>query len=479
MAYTPRSSQNKISNGSGSPVAKDSSAPVGLITSLLVGFPFLCLLLFEAVLRGSKDYLPSLTLAAILMQGLSICFYWRRLTHNALKSFIGWLYIFSQWMFIFGIVFIKVLKSISPHFDPNHAVLMGLFTIIITGILFSIAWGMESKGLARVQTIFCTVLTMLLAVGLYFVPGKGVTQKPIEDLIWSAGNIINNKVSGSLAGGRGLSGDHGKDKILRADVPKDGGGHDGGGASHDDHSQKESSEKGAAHWGYQGPIGPDNWGDLSPEFETCKKGVHQSPIDIDKRSATLKNLRFTYKKSMINLVDNGHTIKADYEKGSTIEYNGNRYQLVQFHFHSPSEHEINGVSYPLEIHFVHSNEKGELTVLGVMGEKGDIPHREIDKLWQGLSKEEGSEKRERKISVNAFNLYPMNKKAYSYMGSLTTPPCTENVTWYVFKDSIKVSQDQIQTFRKLYSGNNRPVQPINGRNFFRGDEYENIKRQVH
>ncbi len=224
----------------------------------------------------------------------------------------------------------------------------------------------------------------------------------------------------------------------------------------------EAGGKEGAKWGYKGDIGPDKWGDLSPKYKLCKTGKEQSPIDIrNTKKADLPKINFNYQKTKLNVVNNGHTIKVKYDKGSYIKYEDRRCDLLQFHFHTPSEHLINGRAFPMEVHFVHKCDDGNLLVIGVMMRQGK-ENPVIEDIWNVMPKKAGKTV-ESDLRINAKDLLPKNRAYYTYPGSLTTPPCSEGVTWIVMKEGIEVSQEQIDEFRKLYDMNSRPVQPINDR----------------
>jgi len=232
-------------------------------------------------------------------------------------------------------------------------------------------------------------------------------------------------------------------------------------------SKKEAevkTEKGGVHmkWGYKGDIGPDRWGDLSPEFKLCKTGKSQSPIDIrETKKSRLPEIDFHYADTRLNVVNNGHTIQVNYDPGSYIVYDGRKCELLQFHFHTPSEHLFNGQAYPMEVHLVHKCEDGGLLVIGVMMDEG-AEHELIRKVWEVMPSQEGEVTKE-DVKVNAMDLLPAARGYYTYSGSLTTPPCTEGVKWIMMKEKIEVSKEQIEKFKSLYDVNARPVQPLNER----------------
>lgn len=220
-----------------------------------------------------------------------------------------------------------------------------------------------------------------------------------------------------------------------------------------------------AHWTYAGATGPAKWGSLEKGFVLCKLGATQSPIDIpdaDARKGDLAPLLFNYKPSPLKIVDNGHTIQVDYAPGSFITVAGKRYELVQFHFHRPSEEKINGKSHDMVAHLVHRDPDGKLAVVAVLLDEGK-ESRFIKTLWDNLPQEKGKQKVVEAVKINAVELLPENKGYYTFTGSLTTPPCSESVTWYVLKTPVQISADGIARFARSYPMNARPVQPLNGR----------------
>lgn len=219
-----------------------------------------------------------------------------------------------------------------------------------------------------------------------------------------------------------------------------------------------------AHWGYEGHGAPEHWGDLGKEFATCKNGHQQSPINIDTRVAgggAGAPVSVDYKPSPLKVVNNGHTIQVDYQPGSSITVGGMRYELVQFHFHAPSEHTIDGKAGDMVVHLVHKSAEGKLAVIGVLMDKG-AENAELGKIWSHLPREAGhSEAKE--TTINASALLPADLRYYGYTGSLTTPPCTEGVSWMVLANRGSVSAGQVKAFTDIFPKSVRPVQPVHGR----------------
>lgn len=224
----------------------------------------------------------------------------------------------------------------------------------------------------------------------------------------------------------------------------------------------QDGHAGPAHWEYEGPSGPEAWGKLSPEFVACSEGQAQTPIDVSKAVPMgLSDIKFHYQPGKGQVVNNGHTIQVNYAQGSSIEVDGQSYNLAQFHFHTPSEHTVNGKRYDMELHFVHKNEKGQLAVVGVLMDKG-ANNEALTGLWAALPQEAGAQA-ELTEEMALTNLLPANRRVFRYSGSLTTPPCSEGVKWLLMESPIVVSDAQVQAFQQLFPHNSRPVQPLNNR----------------
>lgn len=224
----------------------------------------------------------------------------------------------------------------------------------------------------------------------------------------------------------------------------------------------QAPSPGHAQWSYAGENGPQNW--AKNGFLAKGVGQEQSPIDIPSSTATCgKELGIRYEPSILKVVNNGHTIEADCEKGSGITVDGIHYDLLQFHFHCPSEHTIDGKLLDLELHLVHKNAAGGLAVIGILFKEGKT-NPNLDPVFMNMPATEGASVSTSK-PVNASSLLPTDRAYYRYDGSLTTPPGTEGVKWHVMSQVCELSKEQLDAFKKLYSGNNRPVQPMNKRSF--------------
>jgi carbonic anhydrase len=219
------------------------------------------------------------------------------------------------------------------------------------------------------------------------------------------------------------------------------------------------------HWSHHpGEHGPENWQNLCSGFSACG-GKHQSPIDIDTQTvikdSTLKAPVFHYQTSPVDIVNNGHTVQFNIQGDNTANLNGKYYKLLQFHYHSLSEHEIDHKHFPLEVHFVHKNTDTDYAVLGVMFKEGKN-NLLFDKYLDKFPVKKGEYKAENE-QIDLISLLPQNKSYYLYNGSLTTPPCSEVVTWYVLKTPIEASKEQLEKFSKILDNNYRPVMPLNDR----------------
>lgn len=218
-----------------------------------------------------------------------------------------------------------------------------------------------------------------------------------------------------------------------------------------------------SHWSYEGHEGPEHWGELKPEYTVCATGKNQSPVNLTGFiESELPPLKFAYQTAGNEILNNGHTIQVNYAPGSQITLNNQVFQLKQFHFHAPSENQIQGASYPLEVHLVHADAEGHLAVVAIMFKEG-AANLALTQAWLQMP-EKADETLALKTPVAAAALLPANRDYYRFNGSLTTPPCTEGVIWLMMKTPITASKAQIGRFKEvMHHANNRPIQALNAR----------------
>ena len=235
-------------------------------------------------------------------------------------------------------------------------------------------------------------------------------------------------------------------------------------SNQEDKTHVEKKDCNHVHWSYHdSATGPSNWANLCEGFSACA-GSSQSPVDIKTSGVitdnNLEKPQFNYGQTKTDIINNGHTIQFNVDGNNTVKLNGKEYKLLQFHYHAPSEHTVNGQHYAMEVHFVNKHSDNDYAVLGVMiteGKSNDL----FEKFLDRFPKKEGEYKADDLIEL--MTLLPGNKSYYYYSGSLTTPPCSEVVSWYIFTNPIEASKTQIEKFASILNNNNRPVMPLNGR----------------
>ena len=223
------------------------------------------------------------------------------------------------------------------------------------------------------------------------------------------------------------------------------------------------SDRGQQDWGYWGPGAPNHWGSLSPECALCAAGLHQSPIDITgyTEDSGAPELRFNYSLNALEVKHNGKISHVEYGAGNTLTVGGISYELVSMHIHVHAEHQVDGQLFSAEMHLVHRRDDGALGVVGQIYRLG-----EPDSVVQALidSYPEPGQSRHTGFTLNAADFVPTDLGYFSYEGSLTTPPCSEGVNWYVLREIKTISQEQVNRIATLHNGfNHRPIQARNGR----------------
>jgi carbonic anhydrase len=227
-----------------------------------------------------------------------------------------------------------------------------------------------------------------------------------------------------------------------------------------------AAARGEGHWSYDGDTAPDKWGKLDNSFQACSIGSEQSPIDLKGAiRAEIPGVSIAWKPQSYKIANNGHTIQLDAMPGDTITVDGQKYELKQFHFHTPSEHALDGARMPMEAHFVHAQTSGRLAVVGVLMKAGSR-NAAFSSIMEVAPTKPGALPAKGKIDPSS--LLPTGKSMFRYEGSLTTPPCSEIVDWNVFEQPIEVEDADIAAFKAIFPMNARPLQPINRRFLLRG-----------
>ncbi len=217
-----------------------------------------------------------------------------------------------------------------------------------------------------------------------------------------------------------------------------------------------------AHWSYEGDHGPSHWGDLDAASKACSVGAQQSPIDIQGSiKSQLPALKISWPKKPDMIVNNGHTIQVNADPGNSLTVGASKYELLQYHFHHPSEHLIAGKAYPMEVHFVHREASGNLAVIGALMAAGKA-NTAFNRIVTAMPGKEGPAVK-MAAAADPNQMLPAGRGYYRYSGSLTTPPCSEVVNWLVLRDPIQVARGDIDAFAKLFPMNARPVQKDNRR----------------
>lgn len=220
--------------------------------------------------------------------------------------------------------------------------------------------------------------------------------------------------------------------------------------------------KNGTHWTYEGEFGPENWSKINTAWAACNTGNRQSPIDLrDGIKVDLEQINFDYHPGSFNEIDNGHTIQVNVAGGNFLSVGGTTYELQQFHFHRPGEERINGKGTEMVVHLVHKSYDNKIAILAVLLERGDA-NPMIQTVWNNLPLEKHMTVTP-SIVIDVNEILPARRDYFTYMGSLSEPPCTENVLWLVMKQPMTASPQQMALFSRLYPFNSRPVQQANGR----------------
>ncbi|WP_229474478.1 carbonic anhydrase [Pseudoduganella lurida] len=215
-------------------------------------------------------------------------------------------------------------------------------------------------------------------------------------------------------------------------------------------------------WTYEGEFGPANWGKINAAWNKCSAGTRQSPIDIrDGIKVDLEQIAFDYRPSGFSVTDNGHTVQVQLGTGNFLTVGGRTYELQQLHFHRPAEERVNGKTYEMGIHLVHKDIEGHVAILALMLQRGK-PQPAVQTVWNNLPLEK-KDTFTPSVVFDPNDLLPQRRDYYTYMGSMTEPPCSEGVLWLVMKEPLQASPEQMALFSRLYPLNARPVQAAGGR----------------
>ena len=230
------------------------------------------------------------------------------------------------------------------------------------------------------------------------------------------------------------------------------------------HHAEAATHGGKPHWAYEGEAGPAHWATICSDYSSCS-GHSQSPIDLTGGTLVkgLGELKTNYADSMsFSAINNGHTVQVNIAEEGKLTIGGRTYGIKQFHFHTTSEHTINGAKYPMEVHLVHADDSGHIAVIGLMFQEG--AENPFLKSFINALPDEANEDTTANIKFSVANLFPKDKAYFRYEGSLTTPPCTEGVVWTVLKTPVSASKEQLAKMASMMPKENaRPVQPIGDR----------------
>lgn len=399
--------------------SKTDVAPASLVNSTIAMAPVLCgLLAYDQMVRGNLS-MGSLIVAAFCVQNIMLCFFWRRLESEFVKSFVLYLTVAFQWGYVATITAALWLGWKDGIWWANG---IGLGVCAGALALFSIKLGTERIGSSAIFSVLGVIATSVWG-------WTALSESKTELFAKTSTPTTPRTGSASL-------------------LARLGG----------------ESDKGEHKWSYSGDEGPHHWAALKQEFSTCGSGREQSPIDIPRKAlASSTNIQLNYKVEVANVANNGHNLQVSLGGSSTVRFDGSDYALKQFHFHTPSEHTVSGLMYPMEVHFVHANAQGHLLILGTLVERG-MEHAEFAKVLGTATSGKSSDGVE-VVGLDVAKMMPKDTSTWKYKGSLTTPPCTENVSWAVFSSPMELSERQIASFRALYPINARPVQPHFDRHF--------------
>lgn len=465
----------------------NDSVPAFLPTSLIAG------LIFLSVLVGvGRNTGLGLVQLALLADGLTIAILWRRLPTSTLRSLLVASFAIGLWSFMA----LTLFAAAAAHFPSllpwnQFALVVGMGVLAMTSGCAGILWATHKSTQMQLQIFLTTGISVAMALALLVFSGadKSLSANAARSVANHQDNhpstnhhnddpdpsSSKHDVAGhdehGLAANQHVIGLDSKSKSTRNPVaPVIPHNQEHSAQAHaapiqqDDRPTAHQNPAKAIHWTYHGATGPNQWGRLNSEWNLCEDGLQQSPVNIPSSANESKlAIKLIYRPSRATIVDNGHTIQVNVEPGNSAIINNKLFELKQFHFHSPSEHETESLSYPVEVHFVHADKTGRLAVIGAFITRGPSS-REWQQIFSALPSGSGQEEVLGEL-LDVGRILPKNLTAVQYVGSLTTPPCSEGVLWSVLKTPISMSNDNIQIFRERYANSNRPVMPIGMRQF--------------
>lgn len=499
--------------------ARDAQVPGFVASSLIAGLPFLGLMMIAAIASGQDQVGRLVSLLGILLvEGLCMAFFWRRVHPTAGKSFAAAIYAVGLWAFMVGCLVTTFGLRFGGMGDlARHVAYLGSGVVAVSGFFFGIVWAqsqaprlmLQTHSLMATSLVLAGFTALLLKTGVPAAAGPGDTVHAavVPASPQDHGDPGHNgglgehgaTLSGSgdspdpreglhpappraearAEGGKTPHGGHAQ--VDRApDGDPRGGGHPiqmaedhRGQASQDQHSSPDPGDDGddegpaaakTRAWSYEGASGPAAWGNIKADWQQCAAGREQSPIDIAKGSKESRRVvSLAYTESPARVASNGELLQVFVGRGSHAIINGQAYELKRIDFHAPSEHKLSGVSYPMEIQFVHTDSKGGTAIISAFVEKGR-DNAELGKILASLPIRAGVEK-SLKAEIDLGRVLPRGQtvSAQQYRGSLTMPPCTEGISWTVLKTPLRLSGDQLTLFRSHFGGSNRPIQPLGKR----------------
>lgn len=491
-----------------------AAAPAFLVTSLVLGVPLLVLFTIRSLLNDSQDIHMITTYLCFLMGGLTLTFFWRRMDESRFKKPAAILFTVSLWTLITLAAFQGyIIKEIL-----FFGTILILSLLLVATLMLTFIWLHRAKKQSSTPILGMFSLALVISIFASFqmpssshendfasqhhLQAKPDILLPGEEIIASEELIINNQESTHELSGQyentvgeaiddhsylaeeeipipeldqlannekisppapiehekhaekvplpaeKISMDKTVPKVEKKVKPK---------IKHKKITKNKAAKK--VHWSYYGSQGAQNWGFLSPEYKICHQGMEQSPINIPSSWDLVNPIRLFSRPTLYKVIDNGHTIQVDLKHEVQTYFENARFAMHEIDFHSPSEHLYDGKAFPMEAHFKLRNHAKQISIIAALIIEGD-KNPELDKIWNFLPQKKNTPISPANTKLDLRKILPGDLKAFSYYGSLTTPPCKEGVRWYVLNNPIMMSKAQIQAFRDRYRMNARPTQPL-------------------